>query len=72
VKNDLRPRLVPLTLRTGISGYPYAIQRSTNLVNWTTILTTNAPSSNAFRYQDTFSDIGALPASAYYRLLYNP
>ena len=56
----------------GISGYPYAIERSTNLTTWTVILTTNAPASNVFKYQDTFSDLGTPPVSAYYRLKYNP
>jgi hypothetical protein len=56
----------------GISGYPYAIDRSTNLLDWIQIMSTNAPANGAFQYEDDFSDLGTPPSSAYYRLKYNP
>ena len=57
----------------GIPGYRYGIERSTNLVGWTLILITNAPGNGAFLYTDNFSDLGSnAPASAFYRLLWNP
>jgi len=56
----------------GIPGYNYSVQRSTNLVDWATILTTNAPSGGLFKCVDDFSDLGVVPGSAYYRLQYNP
>ncbi len=51
----------------GIPGYPYLLQRSTNLVAWTTLLNTNAPGAGLFIFTDNFSDLGGPPASAYYR-----
>ena len=51
----------------GIPGYTYLVQRSTNLVNWVTRLTTNAPAAGLFDFTDDFSDLGGPPASAYYR-----
>jgi autotransporter-associated beta strand protein len=56
----------------GIPGLSYTIQRSTNFVSWTSILTTNAPTGGVFSFVDTFSDLGGAPGSAYYRLQYNP
>ncbi len=57
----------------GIPGYTYTVQRSTNLVNWVTIWTTNAPSSGVFQFTDSFSDLGGnVPSSAYYRLSWSP
>ena len=47
----------------GIPGYPYLIQRSTNLVNWTTLICTNAPSAGLFDFTDTSPP----PSSGYYR-----
>jgi MBG domain (YGX type)/Cadherin-like domain len=56
----------------GIPGYTYAIKRSTNLLNWVTIATTN-PVAGVFQYVDDFSDLGNNPpAAAYYRLEWNP
>jgi hypothetical protein len=52
----------------GIPNYGYAIQRSTNLTDWVTLVTTNAPSAGLFQWTDDFSDLGGPPASAYYRL----
>ena len=55
----------------GIPGFSYNVQRTTNLVDWTTILTTN-PVAGVFQFTDDFSDLGgAVPASAYYRLGWN-
>ncbi len=54
----------------GIPGLSYDVQRSTNLTDWVTLLTTNAPAEGVFSVSDNFSDLGAPPApsSAYYRL----
>src|SRR5206468_5000508 len=45
----------------GIPGTGYVIQRSTNLVDWVTIQTTNAPAQGLFDYSDNFSDLGVPP-----------
>ena len=56
----------------GNSGYTFNVQRSTNLVSWVTIWTTNAP-SGLFNYTDGFGDLGGIaPGSAYYRLSWSP
>jgi len=52
----------------GIPGYEYAVRRSTNLVEWVTLVTTSAPPAGVFRWVDDFSDLGGPPASAHYRL----
>jgi autotransporter-associated beta strand protein len=52
----------------GIPGYAYLVQRSTNLADWVTLLTTNAPANGLFMFADDFSDLpGGPPVSAYYR-----
>ena len=57
----------------GIPGYTYRVQRSTNLVAWLTIWTTNAPPSGTFQFTDTFGDLGGnIPSSVYYRLTWSP
>jgi autotransporter-associated beta strand protein len=56
----------------GIPGFNYTAQRSTNLVGWASLLTTNAPAGGLFQVIDNFSDLGVVPSSAYYRLIYNP
>ena len=57
----------------GHPGYSYNVQRSTNLVTWSTIWTTNAPPAGPFSYTDSFADLGGhAPSSAYYRLSWNP
>jgi len=56
----------------GIPGYTYNVDRSTNLISWTTIETTNAPGTGLFNYTDDFSDLGGPPSSAYYRLTWVP
>jgi hypothetical protein len=56
----------------GIPGRSYQVQRSTNLTDWVTLVTTNAPGNGVFQWADDFSDLGVPPAdppsSAYYRL----
>ena len=56
----------------GIPGYSYGVLRSTNLTDWVTIVTTNAPASGVFNYLDNFGDLGSVPSAAYYRLQWNP
>ena len=51
----------------GIPGFTYLVQRSTNLVDWVTLLTTNAPSAGVYGVTDDFTDLGGPPSSAYYR-----
>lgn len=51
----------------GIPGYSYLVQRSTNLADWVTLITTNAPSNGLFSLTDNFSDLGGPPSQAYYR-----
>ena len=50
----------------GIPTVPYNVQRSTNLTDWSTIWTTNAPSGGLFQ----FNDNSAPTPSAYYRLMW--
>jgi len=60
---------------SGLPGWAYNIQRSTNLLSltWVTLLTTNAPVGGLFQFTDTFSDLGGIvPVSAYYQLLWHP
>ena len=52
----------------GIPSFSYQVQRSTNLTDWVTLVTTNAPANGLFEWVDNFSDLGAVPPSAYYRL----
>ena len=48
----------------GVPGYAYDVERTTNLVNWSVILTTNAPAHGLWIFRD-----GTPPQpSAYYRL----
>jgi hypothetical protein len=64
----------------GVPGYPYAVDRSTNLTpgvgaGWVQINTTTAPACGQFQVIDTFQDIPVvppLPSSVFYRLRYNP
>jgi len=57
----------------GYPGYRYSIQRSTDLLNWTTIGTVTAPPSGPFTYTDNFGDLGGnAPVAAYYRLEWIP
>ncbi|HVM47988.1 MAG TPA: hypothetical protein VMU04_08170 [Candidatus Acidoferrum sp.] len=62
------PGGIPLLNFSAIPGYSYTVQRSTNLIMWDDLLTTNAPDAGLFDYQDS-----APPQPAgYYRLRYNP
>jgi hypothetical protein len=55
----------------GRPDWSYSVERSTNnWVEWITIWTTNAPGSGLFEYTDVLDD--PPPASAYYRLRWNP
>jgi hypothetical protein len=56
----------------GVPNNRYSVQRSINMVDWTLIWTTNAPANGVFQFQDNFSDLGAPPSSAFYRLIWNP
>jgi len=57
----------------GIPNFRYGIERSTNMTDWAVILITNAPANGAFHYTDNFSDLGTnVPATAFYRLEWNP
>jgi len=54
-------------------GYSYSLWRSTNLVNWATLWTTNAPATGQLTFADTFGDLDfTAPPAAYYRLDLNP
>lgn len=57
---------------TATPGWTYYLDRSTNLPNWTTIWTNTAPPSGVFEYTDTFEDLGGQPASAFYRVRWEP
>src|SRR5258708_2867982 len=48
----------------GIPAYQYEIQRSTNLVDWVTLLTTNAPANGLFNFTHNFNDLGAIAPSS--------
>ena len=63
----------------GWPGFRYSVERSTNLVQgagWVTISTNTAPANGLIQIIDNFQDLGIqvppVPASAYYRLRYNP
>ncbi|HWW03458.1 MAG TPA: LamG-like jellyroll fold domain-containing protein [Candidatus Acidoferrum sp.] len=63
----------PVTISfSGTPGHIFDVQRSTNLLSWTTILTTNAPASGLFICSDNFSDLSGPPAYAFYRLSWAP
>src|SRR5262249_2506378 len=57
---------------SGTPGHTFYVQRSTNLLSWATILTTNAPGSGLFICTDNFSDLGGPPSYAFYRLSWAP
>ncbi len=63
----------PVTISfSGTPGHTFYVQRSTNLLSWATILTTNAPPGGLFICTDNFSDLGSLPPYAFYRLSWGP
>jgi hypothetical protein len=57
---------------TGTPGWPYYLERSTNLVNWTTISTNVAPPSGVVDTTDDFHDLAAPASAAFYRLRWSP
>ena len=54
----------------GIPTYGYAVQRSTNLITWDDVFSTNAPASGAFQFVDNLNPVP--PPSVFYRLRYQP
>ena len=57
---------------TGVPGTSYSLLRSTNLLNWLTIYTTNAPAGGTFNVTDDFSDLGGQqPPTVFYRFRSN-
>jgi hypothetical protein len=58
----------PTLTFAGIPGYGYNVARSTNMIVWTVIWTTNAPSTGVFQFTDT----SAPSPTAFYQLQYNP
>jgi len=52
---------------TGIPGYQYHVQISTDLSNWADILITNAPAGGVFQFDDEAASMQV----AYYRLMWN-
>ena len=52
----------------GIADYSYSVSRTTNLLSWVAIWTTNAPVGGLFQFVDT----SAPPSGAFYRLQFNP
>jgi hypothetical protein len=61
-----------ITSFSGTPNHVFYVERSTNFLNWTTILTTNAPASGLFISTDNFSDLGSPPPYAFYRLSWAP
>jgi hypothetical protein len=61
-----------ITSFSGTPNHVFYVERSTNFLSWTTILTTNAPPSGLFICTDNFSDLGSPPAYAFYRLSWVP
>ncbi|MBP7826158.1 MAG: autotransporter-associated beta strand repeat-containing protein [Verrucomicrobia bacterium] len=57
---------------TATPAWTYFLERSTNLVDWTTIATNVAPPSGVIDYTDQFSDLGAPVSPAFYRLRWSP
>jgi len=47
----------------------YQVRRSTNLVNWVTLLVTNVPGNGLFQVQDPFADLSSVPSQAFYQLV---
>ena len=57
-----------------ILNYTYLAQRATNLISpvWVNISTNTPVTNGVFSVTDNFSGLGGPPASAFYRLIYNP
>lgn len=60
------------TAFSGTPGHLFSVQRSTNFLNWTTLLSTNAPAAGRFICIDNFGDLPSPPPYAYYRLSWTP
>jgi hypothetical protein len=58
---------IPSVTFMAIPGYEYHVQVSTNLINWNDVLTTSAPASGVFQFNNTASPLQV----AFYRLLWN-
>ncbi len=59
---------------SGIPGYDYITQRSTNLASavWVNVSTNTAATNGVVNMTDDFNDLGGTPASAYYRFIWIP
>jgi autotransporter-associated beta strand protein len=57
----------------GIPNYSYITERSTNLTDWVDVMTNSAATNGVISVSDAFGDLGGVPpASAYYRLKWQP
>ncbi len=57
----------------GIANFTYITQRSTDMATWMNISTNTVDSGgHPFTVTDDFSDLGSVPNSAYYRLMWQP
>jgi autotransporter-associated beta strand protein len=58
---------------SGVAGWPYYLDRTTNLPPvWLPIWTNVAPPGELFDYTDNFLDLPAPPPAAFYRLRWSP
>lgn len=57
---------------TGTPGWPYYLERSTNLMDWATISTNVAPPNGLVDHTDDFHDLAAPASAAFYRLRWSP
>jgi hypothetical protein len=58
-----------LNVTNGITGPDYAVQASSNLINWNTLFITNAAQVNSFQWTDT--NAASAPAQ-FYRIKVGP
>jgi hypothetical protein len=66
---------VVLLTFSGAAGYPYQVQRATNVffsAGLRTVVSTSMPAGGQFSVADDFSDLSGAPQQAYYRLIYIP
>ncbi len=57
----------------GIPNYSYITERSTNLTDWVDVVTNSAGINGVISVTDSFGNLGGVPpASAYYRLKWQP
>jgi sucrose-6-phosphate hydrolase SacC (GH32 family) len=54
---------------SGLAGYEYVLQRSTNLVDWMNLTSTNAPAGGGFVFGDTLIAPSGLPNAVFYRVM---